>query len=162
MRSTFTNNLERIQYSAALAVSVCWRGTNRQKLYDEQGWETLYHRRWYRRLCHFFKLLLTRSPEYLFSEIPPERQLLYSLRSTNPYDHNIGSTYRFFNTYFSNTISEWNNLEDGIRKSENISIFKRKLLKMIRPQSNSLFGVHDILGSMYLTRLCVQFSALNE
>ena len=42
------------QYTAALAVSEPGRGTNRIKLYDELGWENFYHRRWYRRLTHFF------------------------------------------------------------------------------------------------------------
>ena len=52
MHLHFTQKLEQTQYSAALAVTGAWRGTSRQKLYDELGWETLYHRRWYRRLCH--------------------------------------------------------------------------------------------------------------
>ena len=41
----FTKKLESTQYSAALPVSGAWRGTSRQKLYDELGWESLYHRK---------------------------------------------------------------------------------------------------------------------
>ena len=33
--------LESVQYSAALAVTGAWKGTSREKLYDELGWETL-------------------------------------------------------------------------------------------------------------------------
>ena len=44
-----TKRLERIQYSAALAVSGAWRGTNIDKLYEELDWESLYYCRWYRR-----------------------------------------------------------------------------------------------------------------
>ena len=68
----FTKKLESTQYSAALAVSGAWRGTSRQKLYDELDWESLYHRRWYRRMTHFYKLRSTRSPLYLYNLIPPE------------------------------------------------------------------------------------------
>ena len=50
-----TKRLERIQCSAALAVSGAWRGTNIDRLYEKLGWESLYYLRWYRRLCHFFK-----------------------------------------------------------------------------------------------------------
>ena len=75
MRLGFTQKLEQTQYSAALAVSGAWRGTHRQRLYDELGWETLYSRRWYRRLCHFFNLKNNQSPEYLFNQIPDERRL---------------------------------------------------------------------------------------
>ena len=40
-----TKRLERIQYSAALAVSGAWRGTNIDRLYEELGWESLYYHR---------------------------------------------------------------------------------------------------------------------
>ena len=42
--------IESTQYKAALAVSGAWKGTSRTKIYDELGWETLDHRRMYRRL----------------------------------------------------------------------------------------------------------------
>ena len=45
MHLEITRKLEQVQYSAALAVTGTWRGTSRQKLYEELGWETLYHRR---------------------------------------------------------------------------------------------------------------------
>ena len=66
-----TKRLERIQYSAALAVSGAWRSTNIDRLYEELGWESIYYRRWYRRLCHFFKLTMNRSPTYLYQLVPP-------------------------------------------------------------------------------------------
>ena len=49
----FTTRLEQTQYSPALAITGAWRGSNRQKLYTEVGWESLYNRRWFRRLGHF-------------------------------------------------------------------------------------------------------------
>ena len=39
------NALERTQYQAALTVSGTWKGTNRNKIYEELGWETLDQRR---------------------------------------------------------------------------------------------------------------------
>ena len=45
VKDTETQRLEQTQYSAALAVAGAWRGTNRQRLYEELGWESLYHRR---------------------------------------------------------------------------------------------------------------------
>ena len=76
-----TKKLESIQYSAALAVSGSWRGTNTDRLLEELGWEYLYHRRWYRKLCHFYKLRNTQSPGYLFQHIPSERVVNYNLRN---------------------------------------------------------------------------------
>ena len=100
-RLDFTNKLEAIQYSTALPVSGAWHGTNRQKLHEELGWKSLYHRRWYRRLTHFYKLKNTQSPLYLYSLIPAERGLRYNLRMPHPYDP---QTERFSNTYFQNCI----------------------------------------------------------
>ena len=79
MHLEFTKKSEQGQYSAAVAVTGAWRGTSRERLYEELGWETLYNRAWYRRLCHFFSLNKSKSPEYLFIEMPQERQLAYSL-----------------------------------------------------------------------------------
>ena len=59
-RVTLTNQMEKLestQYSAALAVTGAWKGTSREKLYDELGWESLNPRRWSRRLILFYKIV---------------------------------------------------------------------------------------------------------
>ena len=129
----FTKKLEATQYPAALAVSGAWRGTNRDKLYEELGWEYLYHRRWYRRLMHFYKLKKSRSPLYLYNLIPPEREVHYNLRIPRDFEPNISRTKRFSNTYFQNSINEWNSLDVSIRKCETVSQFKTKLIYLLRP-----------------------------
>ena len=86
MRLNFTQQLEQTQYKAALAVSGAWKGTNRQRLYEELGWKILYDRRWYRRLCHFYSLITTKSPDYLFNQIPAPRMIEYNLRNQRCYD----------------------------------------------------------------------------
>ena len=91
----FTKRLESTQYSAALAVSGACRGTNTDKLYEELDWEILYYRRWYRRLCHFYKPLNDQRPLYLCSEIPQERVFRHNLRKANVYEANAKSTDRF-------------------------------------------------------------------
>ena len=65
--------------------------------------KSLYQRRWYRRLCNYFKLKNSHNPEYLYAEIPPERQVMYNLRTARLYEQNIGRTVRFSNSYFENT-----------------------------------------------------------
>ena len=76
LKLDFTKKLESIQYSAALAVTGAWRGTNTDILCEEVGWEILYYRKWYRRLCRFYKLRNYQRPCNLYSEIPQERILL--------------------------------------------------------------------------------------
>ena len=103
--------LESTQYSAALAVSSYWRGTNTDRLLEELGWEYLYHRRWYRRLCHFYKLRNTQSPGYLFQHIPTECVINYNLRNLDVLKQSVERTSRYFHTYFQNCIKERNLLD---------------------------------------------------
>ena len=135
MKLDTTKRLERTQYSAALAVTGAWRGTSRQRLFEELGWESLYQRRWYRRLCHFFNLKKTRRPAYLFDEIPAERNVSYSFRRQREYQP-TGRTARFASTYFQNALFEWNLLDQNIKYSNTLAEFKRKLLAVIRPVKN--------------------------
>ena len=136
--------------------------TLRQRLYDELGWEPLYERRWYRRLCHFFKLNLTRSLADLFSLIPPVRQISYSLRNPRVYTQLRARTSRLSNSYFYNTIQEWNKLPSEIHASKSLADFKQKLITLIRPNRNPTHGVFYLKGIRKITTLRVQFSDLNE
>ena len=140
MKLDATKRLEQTQYSAALAVTGAWRGTSRQRLFGELGWESLYQRRWYRRMCHFFNLKKTRRPAYLFDEIPAERNVSYNLRRQREYQP-TGRTARFASTYFQNVLFEWNLLDQTIKDSNALAEFKRKLLPAIRPVKNSVYNV---------------------
>ena len=55
--ANFTEKIEKIQYDACLAITGCFRGTSREKLYLELGLESLTDRRFCRRLTFFTKLL---------------------------------------------------------------------------------------------------------
>ena len=162
MLQNFTIRPEQTQYSAALAVTGAWRGTNRQKIYMELGWESLYNRRWFRRLGHIFNLRRTGTPDYLYAELPMGRTLKYDLRNKREYEEPLSKTKRSSNAYFTNALHEWNLLDETVRNSATLAEFKRKLLNSIKPVKNSLFGVLDICGVKQLTMLRLEFSALNE
>ena len=51
----FHDRLETVQYNACLAITGAIRDTSREKLYQELGLESLRLRRWYRKLCLFYK-----------------------------------------------------------------------------------------------------------
>ena len=57
--------------------------------------------------------------------------------------------------------SEWNLLDNKVRNSPSISQFKKNLLAIIRPSKNPTYNIRDILGIRLLTKLRVEFSALN-
>ena len=62
---------------------------------------------------------------------------------------------------FSSTI-EWNKLSREVRNSENIRIFKKRLLELIRPSPNNIFDIYNPYGIKLLTRLRLGLSHLNE
>ena len=71
--NTFHQKMESVQSNAALAITGAIRGSSKEKLYQELGLESLQQRRWYRKLCYFFKLTKNKSPKYLFNYIPTVR-----------------------------------------------------------------------------------------
>ena len=71
--NSFHQKLESIQYNAALAITGPIRGSSRETLYQELGLESLKQRRWFRRLCYFFKITKNQSPKYLFVKISTTR-----------------------------------------------------------------------------------------
>ena len=158
MQSHFTQALEQTQYSAALAVTGAWRGSSRQRLYDKLGWESLYDRGWYPRLCHFFVVKKQRPSQSLVTEILNEHRLTYNPRNPRTCDQNIGRTNRFANTHFQNALMECNKLNNEVKHIVSVAQFKKKLLSAIRPVGNSIYNTLDILGVRYFTKLRLQRS----
>ena len=48
--------IESVQFNAALAITSAIRGSYRETLYQELGLESLHDRRWYRKLCFYYKI----------------------------------------------------------------------------------------------------------
>ena len=139
--------LESVQYNAALIVAGCWRGTNMEKLYDELGWEKLSLRRHFRRLTLFYKILNGLSPSYLKECI-------------TPLHNNI--TDRFSNSFFPYCQRHYATLDNSIKNSPNLSIFKSRFLRTIRPPPKPYFDISEKYGLALLTKLRVSFSDLRE
>ena len=138
--NTFHQKMESIQYIAALAITGAIRGSSKEKLYQELGFESLQQRRWYRKLCYFFKLIKSKSPKYLFNNIPTVRSIYRTRNIDNIPQFNVRHTF-FRNSYFPSIVTEWNNLDKSIRNSESFSIFKKNILEFIQPSPNSIFVI---------------------
>ena len=153
--ATFTQNLESIQYRACLAITGCFQGTSREKLYSELGLESLVDRRFYRRLVFFYKIFHRYATKYLFDFIPARNTNLPNLRARANIYPFYTRTERFRNTFFPHSISEWNNLDSRIRNSPTISSFKNSILQFLRPRLAPIYGIQDSNGLVLLTRLRV-------
>ena len=121
--ASLLEKLESVQYSAALAVSGAWKGTSREKLYAELGWESPSSRRWSRHLTLFYKFINNLTPQYTTVPIPPQPQSRYSLRKQDAIGRIRTRTEKFQSSFYPHCLSEWNKLDPEIRLSPSIAAF---------------------------------------
>ena len=154
------SKIETLRYNAALAITRAIRGSSKEKLCQELGFEYLSSRRWLKKLCLFYKIVVNKSPNYL-NYVSTVNQS-YQTRSGDKFLHISWRKEYFANSFFPKAIKEWNNLNPEIRKSISYEVFKNSLLKFIRPTASSLFNVSDSLGINCFTRLRLGLSNLRE
>ena len=82
---------------------------SKEKIYLELGLEFLKLRRWYSKLCLFYKFFKNKHPNYIFNLIP-----VWSTPHTTRTMGNIPfikTKHNFFkNSFFSSAAIKWNNL----------------------------------------------------
>ena len=152
--------LESLQYQADLAVTGAWKGTNRNKIYEELGWESLHNRRMFRRLTLFYKIMNGLTPQYLVDPVPKPRRHLYGARITNDLHPVRCRNDRFLNSFYPDAVNCWNNLGPELRNVDTLSKFKSTVIKIIRPEKKSIFNIHNSNGIKYIFQLRVGLSSL--
>ena len=117
-------SLESTQYQAALVVLGAWKGSSEISIFEELGWESLFDRRWFRRLCQFYKIKNEFTPLYLKEAIPQPRTLLYGQRRENVLHEIPCRTTRFFNSFYPDTFfNAFMHRDDGNPHSQLIQIY---------------------------------------
>ena len=86
----------------------------------------------------------------------------YNTRNTNNIPQFKVKHNFFRNSFFPAAIIESNKLDLNICHSETLNIFKKSLLKFIRPSGSSVFNCHNPRGVKLLTRLRLGLSHLRE
>ena len=157
---SFCEKIESVQYRAALAITGAIQGTSRDKLYHELGLESLKSRRWYKRLSCMFKIMKREAPNYLINLIPRCEQTIRTRNNHIPNYHCRTDCFKY--SFFPSTLNDWFKLDNNIRNSELIEIFKSKVLSFIRPVQSNIYSIFDQEGLKLLTRLRLGFTHLNE
>ena len=93
--------LESVQYKAALAITGAIKGSSREKIYQELGFESLKSRRWYKRLYH--NIMNDKAPYYLKNIIPKCHQSTRLRNNRLPTFH--CRTECFKNLFFPSTMN---------------------------------------------------------
>ena len=68
--ASFSNQIESVQYNAALTITGAIKGSCHDKFYQELGLEYLQQRLWMRRLCLLYKFLSTGQPSHICNLLP--------------------------------------------------------------------------------------------
>ena len=156
------NQIERVQYQAALAVTGAWKGTHTDKIYEQLGWESLTERRRFRRLVQLYKIVNGLTPEYLRSPVPSSRSHSFDTRSGNVIPIVKCRTTSYMNSFYPHAVKIWNELGPELIHSASLSIFKSNIQKLIRPSKKSWFNIHDPKGIKRLFQLRVGLSPLRH
>ena len=101
------------------------------------------------------------SPAHTMDPIPQLQHLQYSLRKQDVIGLMRVRQERFQSSFSPSCLYEWNDLHPEIGLAPTIAIFKKKLLPIIRPPVESIFGIHDPKGLSFLNQLRVCLSKLN-
>ena len=83
----FCENLQSIQYKAALAITGAVQGTSREKFYQELGLVSLQSRRWYKCLSCMFKIMNNEAPHYTLNLISKSQQTMTTRNNHIPNYH---------------------------------------------------------------------------
>ena len=160
---SFCQHIESVQYNAFLAITDAIKGTSRLKLYNEIGLKSLKFRRWFRKLCTFYKIKNTGFPLYLLNLIPKSNHM-YNTRSLEDVATLYSRTASFNYSFFPSAISEWNKLDLKIRQSKTLLSFRNDLIKIGRPNPipKPIYNVHNPVGLKFLTRLRLGLSHLSS
>ena len=156
-------SVEQIQYNAALAVTGVWHGSNRAKLYEELGWETLSDRRMLRRATQLYKITNDMTPSYLVEKLPPRKRCsLYNADESLSFREVRCRSSRYANCFFPDAISSLDKLICNFTDMPSILEFKSHITSLIRPNHKSIFKIHDPLGLRFLFMVRLDLSPLRS
>ena len=123
-----------------------------KRKHQELGLESLERRRWFSKLCFFFKTFENKSPDYLF-RIIPQRRSSYITRNSDEISLFKAKNYFHKNLFYPSATIEWNNLNQGLRNSESYTLFHSNILKFVRPSPNSFFVCQNMTRIKLVTRV---------
>ena len=121
--------LERINLNAIRCITGLTISTHTPKLYTESGLQPLYIRRKIHRLTQMYKIVHGLAPTYL-TELLPERTAdrnPYPVRNTDVYTPYKCRTESLNNSFFPQTIRDWNKLPPNIQNAPSVASFKSQV-----------------------------------
>ena len=156
--------LEDVQRQAALACTGAFRHTKHTNLLEELGWPLLSIRRKHQRMNVMFKIQNGLVPPYLTSVCPPltRDRTSYNLRSGMNITTPQMRTTTYQNSFFPQTIRDWNGLDGSFREVGTIDTFKDKLKRSLGLRTNHLYHQYPSKAAVNHTRIRLGLSGLSS
>ena len=122
--------LEFVQCESAKIVTGAIKGTGRQYLMKELGWEDIKLRRTIHKLMFYYKIVNNLVPNYLKELLPTQvfERTHYSLRTQSDFTLFPVHTERFKKSFFPSATNLWNGLDTSVRNLQSVMCFKKALL----------------------------------
>ena len=160
--NSLMEKVEKIQYQAALAITGAWQGSSRSKIYDELGCETLSDRRNYRHVLQIHKIINNNTISYLKDKLPANCKEMFSGIIRTSFRAIMCKSNRYKNSFFPDAVASWNVFMEifNYKFVPSIGVLKNDIISLIRPNSKSVFNIHDPAGLRYLFQLRLGLSPL--
>lgn len=154
--------IERLQYECSLTVSGAVRGSSYSSVIQELGWEKLSERRYVHSLLLFYKIANGQARRYLTDLLPPavSEATSYNLRNKSNIQMPVCTTNRFLRSFVPYSIHKWNCLD--LVRSLSLHLFKKYLIRSVRPVVPTYFSSGSRYPCVLLTRLRVGTHSLNH
>ena len=156
--------LENVQRQAALACTGAYRHTKHDILLDELGWPPLALRRKNHRMSQMYKIQAGLAPPYLTNSCPPltKDRTTYNLRSGMNVTAPQVRTTSYQNSFFPQSIKDWNGLDPNLRNAVSLDAFKdcQKKTVNLKYKTNPLFHHSNRKEEINHTRIRLGLSGL--
>ena len=161
---THLQRLERVQRQAALACTGAYKHTHHDQLLEELGWPPLSDRRRQHRLNIMYRIQNGLAPDYLRGICPPltRERTTYDLRSAIDITTPQLRTTTYQNSFFPQTISDWNDINCINRELPSLNSFKEFQKKNCGYKTNKLYHHDCNTAAINHTRIRLGFSGLSS
>jgi hypothetical protein len=161
---THTKRLENVQRQAALTCTGAYKHTRHITLLEELGWPPLSNRRKQHRMNMMFKIQNGLAPPYLTEMFPPltRDRTIYNLRSGGNITTPKNKTATYQNSFYPQSIGDWNKLKLDIRNAKTIETFKEHQKKNCGYKTNTLYHQYPSKAVTNHTRLRLGLSGLSS
>ena len=161
LKASEISKLNQLQYRAAKLCSGALHFTSQTKLEIDLAWETIEERANFLGLSLFHKIHLQQTRP-LIRKCMPEINMNKTTRSSGRFILFPSLGLKFSKSFFPFFTKAWNNLESGLCREQDLSVFKNKLKTKLRPKKYKHYQRGCKRGNSLLTQLRVGRSLLNS